>query len=86
VTVREALEYLARIVQEQQALSSTPQPSPFDPSIDLLPTEVVFEHGFNPLSGGVRVNEEPYRVFSQWVEVLPTDQIVALEYDASDHV
>jgi hypothetical protein len=86
VTIKDALEYLAKRIQESQDELSTPGPSPFDPKINVLPTEVVYEHGFNPLAGGVKVNEDPFRVFSQWIEVLPTDQIVALEYNAADHL
>jgi hypothetical protein len=47
-----------------------------------LATEEVFETGFNPLAGGFRP-ADPYQIFDQWVEVLPTDQVVAVqvEYD-----
>lgn len=47
-----------------------------------LATEKVFETGFDPLEGGFRP-AEPYQIFDQWVEVLPTDQIVAVavQYD-----
>jgi hypothetical protein len=50
---------------------------------NLLATETVFETGFNPLDGGFRP-AEPYQIFDQWVEVLPTDQIVAVQvsYDS----
>lgn len=45
-------------------------------------SEKVFESGFDPLEGGFRP-AEPYQVFDQWVEVLPTDQVaaVAVRYD-----
>jgi hypothetical protein len=43
-----------------------------------LAAEHVFETGFDPLEGGFRP-AEPYQVFDQWVEVLPTDQVVAVE-------
>ena len=42
-----------------------------------LSTEKVFETGFDPLEGGFRP-AAPYEVFDQWVEVLPTDQVVAV--------
>ncbi|MCP3167305.1 LysM peptidoglycan-binding domain-containing protein [Myxococcus qinghaiensis] len=47
-----------------------------------LATEEVFERGFDPLEGGFRP-AEPYEVFDQWLEVLPTDQVVAVavKYD-----
>jgi hypothetical protein len=43
-----------------------------------LASEKVFETGFDPLMGGFRP-AEPYMIFDQWVEVLPTDQVVAVE-------
>lgn len=43
-----------------------------------LATEKVFETGFDPLETAFRP-AEPYEVFDQWVEVLPTDQVVAVE-------
>ncbi|GAB2661677.1 hypothetical protein GCM10027088_45080 [Nocardia goodfellowii] len=45
-----------------------------------LATEKVFETGFDPLEGGFRP-AEPYHMFDQWVEVLPTDQVVAVEVE-----
>jgi hypothetical protein len=45
-----------------------------------LATEKVFETGFDPLDGGFRP-AEPYQIFDQWVEVLPTDQVVAVEVE-----
>jgi hypothetical protein len=45
-----------------------------------LPTDLVYEHGFYPLQGGFKAQAgEPFEVFDQWVEILPTDQIVAVE-------
>src|SRR6266542_925879 len=45
-----------------------------------LPTEKVFEHGFDPLQGGFKAETvEQFALCGQWVEVLPTDQIVAVE-------
>jgi hypothetical protein len=46
---------------------------------NVLATETVFEHGFDPLEGGFRATGEPFAVFDQWVEVLPTEQVVAVE-------
>ena len=45
-----------------------------------LATETVFENGFDPLEGGFRATGTPYEIFDQWIEVLPTDQVVAVEY------
>jgi hypothetical protein len=46
-----------------------------------LETERVFESGFDPLDGGFRASGKPYTVFDQWIEILPTDQVVATEYE-----
>ena len=43
-----------------------------------LAADKVFENGFDPLDGGFRP-AAPYQVFDQWIEVLPTDQVVAVE-------
>ena len=43
-----------------------------------LATEKVFETGFDPLGSGFRP-AEPYMIFDEWIEVLPTDQVVAVE-------
>ncbi len=45
-----------------------------------LPTETVFSHGFDPLEGGINLGNAPFKVFSEWTEILPTDQVVATEY------
>jgi hypothetical protein len=86
VTLRDALDFLAKKIKQQHDFSASPQQSPFEPQVSIPPGEVVYEHGFNPLAGGVKVDEEPFRVFSQWIEVLPTDQVVALEYNANEHL
>lgn len=43
-----------------------------------LASEEVFETGFDPLSGGFRP-ADPYQIFDQWIEVLPTDQVAAVK-------
>jgi hypothetical protein len=56
--------------------------------VSATPIEKVYEHGFYPLQGGFRANPiEPdpnntdrnFQLFDQWVEILPTDQIVPVE-------
>lgn len=92
VTIEDALNYLIDKIHEFNAKSSTPViPDPANPQdpanhfAGSLPTEAVFEHGFYPLQGGVHFEGEgtEQTIFSQWLEILPTDQIVALqiEYD-----
>ena len=48
---------------------------------NVLEADSVFEHGFDHLAGGFDAGVPANQVFSQWVSVLPTDQIVAVEYD-----
>ncbi len=40
-----------------------------------------YENGFDPLEGGFRATGTPFEIFDQWIEVLPTDQVVAVEYN-----
>jgi hypothetical protein len=89
LTLQDVLLKIAdRIAQEQQA-SLTPVPvnpkavpMPINPEL-ALPTETVFSHGFDPLEGGIKFaqdEKDAFKVFSQWLEVLPTDQVVATEF------
>lgn len=88
VTVREALNHLIGEIQEFDRVSRTAAvPNPADPDdfsnhiAGSMPTEGVFEHGFYPLQGGVRFNQNGTEQvpISQWIEILPTDQVAALE-------
>jgi hypothetical protein len=69
-TIGEALRILA---QDLKRINTDPQ--------SVLKTEVVYEQGFDPLDKGVRPpNGTPFEMVDQWVEVLPTEQVVAVEY------
>jgi hypothetical protein len=51
-----------------------------DNRVSATPVEKVFEHGFYALKGGFRAKtEESFEICSQWIEVLPTDQVVPVE-------
>jgi hypothetical protein len=91
-TVREALERLIEKIQEFDRKSRAPiEGDPADPEsvnshfAGSLPSEAVFENGFYPLQGGVRFDGDPteQQIISQWMEILPTDQVAALavKYD-----
>jgi len=57
-------------------------PAALDPEnvVTATPIDRVYEHGFFPLEGGFRSNvSDDYEIFDQWVEILPTDQIVPVE-------
>lgn len=47
---------------------------------NIAQTEKVYETGFDPLPGGFQP-AQPLQIFDQWTEVLPTEQIVAVEYE-----
>lgn len=61
-----------------------------DVTVNYLANERVFERGFDRLMGGFRAipdegrPDAPFETIDQWVEILPTDQLVAVpvEYDA----
>ena len=49
-------------------------------TVTATPIDRVYEHGFFPLQGGFRANVgKNYEIFDQWIEILPTDQIVPVE-------
>lgn len=95
VTILDALEYLCELVaakdRESREVKKYPQTEIHDDSkVSATPIEKVYEHGFYPLNGGFRVqpndpNPDPnntdknFQVFDQWVEVVPTDQIVPVK-------
>lgn len=82
IQIIDAIRYLIICVEDTHAKSLTPIPDPSDPTLNYLPTDEVFEHGFDPLIGGFKAQgSEPFKVFDQWVEVLPTDQIVPVEVE-----
>jgi hypothetical protein len=51
-----------------------------------LAAEKVYHDGFDPLQGGFNATAGSFSVFDQWLTVLPTDQIVAMEYDPAEHL
>ena len=51
---------------------------------NVLEADKVFEHGFAHLKDGFDAGLPANKVFSQWVSVLPTDQIVAVKYEPTN--
>jgi hypothetical protein len=82
LTMGQVLLKIADSIAQQYADSLRPVPvDDANPSAgSLLPAETVYEKGFDPLEGGVKFGAEQFKIFSQWTEILPTDQIVATEY------
>ncbi|HEV2816957.1 MAG TPA: hypothetical protein VGW40_07030 [Allosphingosinicella sp.] len=94
-TLTEVLEMLADAVDrehwEAREVDLYP-PEETSPAakVHATPLDRVYEHGFYPLAGGFRANPDKddatvpgghLAVFDQWLEILPTDQIVAVEVD-----
>jgi hypothetical protein len=82
LTIEAVLLKIADKIKEEYLLSLKPVPitSAVKNSKMALPTETVFANGFDPLEGGIAFNNGAFKVFSEWTEVLPTDQVVATEY------
>jgi hypothetical protein len=88
-TISDALRALCLTVAQKHEASLSTGKYPTDEinddnKVSATPIEKVYEHGFNPLTGGFRAaTSEPFEVFDQWVEVLPTDQVVPVpvKYD-----
>jgi hypothetical protein len=89
LTIADALRALCLSVADKHAKSVETGRFPEaeindDNRVSATPVEKVFEYGFYPLKGGFRaVTTEPFEVFDQWIEVLPTDQVVPVpvKYD-----
>ncbi len=93
-TVADAVRFLCLEVEQKHAESVKVKrfpdnvDLPDDRKVSATPVERVYEHGFYPLQGGFRIDPshpDPnspgrnFQVFDQWVEVLPTDQVVPVE-------
>lgn len=82
LSIRDAIRYLIVRVQIKQQAALEVVRDPGDPTLNYLPTDRVFEHGFDPLGTGFTAqatNPPSFEVFDQWIDVLPTDQIVPVE-------
>lgn len=95
VTIKDAIRHLCATVankhEESNEVKSYPKTEINDDNkVSATPIEKVYEHGFYPLQGGFRVNpndpdpdpnneEKNFQVFDQWIEILPTDQVVPVE-------
>ena len=81
LSIRDALRSLAlRVKLKNEAVMQVRTENIGGETQSYLPTEKVFEHGFDPLQGGFKAGgSQPFEVFDQWFEVLPTDQVVAVE-------
>jgi hypothetical protein len=95
VTIQDAINYLCKLVADKHAEANVVKTYPEteindDNKVLTTPIDKVYEHGFYPLQGGFRfdpgaANPDPnntdknFQVFDQWLEILPTDQVVPVE-------
>lgn len=87
-TVEDAINHLCDVVAAKHAEGIAVGRYPKDEinddnRVSATPIDKVYEHGFYPLQGGFRAaqGDDSYEVFDQWVEVLPTDQVVPVEVE-----
>ncbi len=85
-TVLDAINYLCdKVAAKHQDATKVGQYPPEeindDNKVSATPVDKVFEHGFYPLQGGFRAQPggQAFEVFDQWIEILPTDQVVPVE-------
>jgi hypothetical protein len=71
-TIRQALHQLA----EEIATLNTDEKN-------VLAVDRLYEKGFDPLEKGFQATGKPFELYDQWIEVLPTDQVVAVDYKAA---
>lgn len=86
VTIRDALRYLAIKIQNVNRHGTDVVAETLENGVALnyLRPDMVFERGFDPLKNGFRAtatDDDEFVPFDQWTEVLPTDQIVAVEVE-----
>jgi len=81
ITIRDAIRQLAIQIKAANAAVMKPQTVIVDGETHkYLPTEKVYEHGFDPLQSAFEVDDpDPFAAFAQWVDIMPTDQVVAVE-------
>ena len=79
LTIRDVIRALAiQVKQKAERAAQQATTTDGDP-VGYLPTDKVFEKGFDPLQGGFNASSAEFAVFDQWIEVLPTDQVAAVE-------
>lgn len=85
VTLNDAIRKLCLDVARKEEASKKVDKYPKeeiddDNKVLATPIDKVYEHGFYPLKGGFKaIVEDDFEVVSQWIEVLPTDQVVPVE-------
>lgn len=88
VTIQDAIDYLCELVSKKHEDSMKTGKYPTDEinddnKVSATPIDKVYEHGFYPIQGGFKIQtgDTPFEVFDQWIEILPTDQVVPVEVE-----
>ena len=94
VTIGDAIRYLCLQVslKHEESIKTGKFPKGVeihdDDKVSATPIDKVYEHGFYPLQGSFRYDprdpdpnnpDRNFQVYDQWVEILPTDQVVPVE-------
>lgn len=82
LTILEVLYDLAERIKQKHAAAEkvTEYDLGDNNSVHARPVDRVFEYGFNPLQGGFSLpDDDKFPIVDQWVEILPTDQIVPVK-------
>jgi hypothetical protein len=85
VTIKDAINHLCTLVEKKHEDSMKVAKFPTeeindDNKVSATPVDKVYEHGFYPNEGGFKLLAGGnFEVFDQWIEILPTDQIVPVE-------
>ncbi len=90
-TIVKVLDELADLVSTKHKQSFTTKKFPENDETETIddrnivsatPVDRVYEHGFYPLQGGFRLDvDKEFQIFDQWLEILPTDQVVPVEVE-----
>lgn len=83
-TAPEDAEFFGKTIGEVLEIIAGRMEDANGPIASTLAADKVYETGFDPLAGGFDAGLAANEVFSQWITVLPTDQIVAKEYTPTD--
>ncbi|MCB2101147.1 MAG: hypothetical protein KDE22_09780, partial [Rhodobacterales bacterium] len=87
VTIKDAINHLCDLVAQkhQDSLESGQYPEEEindDNKVSATPIDKVYEHGFYPNQDGFKLlMGKNFEVFDQWIEILPTDQVVPVEVE-----
>jgi hypothetical protein len=71
-------DVIDQIRQELETMNKDPE--------NISETDKVFEEGFDALEEGFKWKGQNFKVFDQWLEILPTDQVVAVDYKPEEHM